>query len=154
MAIAPYASTAERIWYYALRVISGLVLLFLIAPIIVVMPLSFNSESFFSYPMPGFSMKWYDDFFGNDRWQLALQNSLGVACATTLLATSVGTLAALGLSRANFPARSSVMAVLISPMIVPLVITAVGMYFFYTSAWCWRIRRLLRPLSSSWSRRR
>lgn len=133
MAIAPYASTAERIWYYALRIICALVLLFLIAPIIVVMPLSFNSESFFSYPMPGFSLKWYDDFFNNDRWQLALRNSIGVACATTVLATSIGTLAALGLSRANFPAKGSVMAVLISPMVVPVVITAVGMYFFYTT---------------------
>lgn len=129
MAMAPYASPAERIWYVTLRVICGLILLFLIAPIIVVMPLSFNSESFFSFPMPGYSLKWYDDFFNNDRWQLALRNSLIVAFSTTILATSIGTVAALGLSRANFPARSIVMAVLISPMVVPLVITAIGMYF-------------------------
>jgi len=133
MAMAPYASSAERIWYVTLRVICGLVLLFLIAPIIVIMPLSFNSESFFSYPMPGYSLKWYDDFFNNDRWQLALQNSVIVAFSTTVLATTIGTIAALGLSRPNFPARSIVMAVLISPMIVPLVITAIGMYFSYTA---------------------
>jgi putative spermidine/putrescine transport system permease protein len=133
MAMAPYASPAERVWYVTLRMICALVLLFLIAPIIVVMPLSFNSESFFSYPMPGYSLKWYDDFFNNDRWQLALQNSLIVAFSTTILATTIGTVAALGLSRANFPARSVVMAILISPMIVPLVITAIGMYFSYTS---------------------
>jgi putative spermidine/putrescine transport system permease protein len=132
MALAPYASPAERVWYYALRVLVGLVLLFLIAPIIVITPLSFNAEPYFSYPMPGLSWRWYDDFFNNDRWQLALRTSLIVAFATTVLATSIGTLAALGLSRANFPAKSSVMAVLISPMVVPLVIAAVGMYFFYT----------------------
>jgi putative spermidine/putrescine transport system permease protein len=131
MAIAPYASPAERAWYYIHRVICALVLLFLIAPILVIMPLSFNAEPYFTYPMPGLSTRWYDDFFTSDRWQLALQNSVFVACATTILATSLGTLAALGLSKANFPARNLVMGLLISPMIVPVVITAVGMYFFY-----------------------
>jgi putative spermidine/putrescine transport system permease protein len=132
MAMAPYATPAERVWYYAFRGICTLVLLFLIAPILVVMPLSFNAEAFFTYPMPGLSLRWYHDFFTNPLWQLGLKTSVIVAFATTLLATAVGTLAALGLSQANFPARSMVMAVLISPMIVPVVITAVGMYFFYT----------------------
>jgi putative spermidine/putrescine transport system permease protein len=132
MALAPYASPAERVWYYSFRVFCGAVLLFLIAPILVIMPLSFNSEPYFSYPMPGFSLRWYDDFFNNERWQLALRTSVIVAVATTLLATALGTLAALGLSRPNFPARAAVMGLLISPMIVPLIISAVGMYFFYT----------------------
>lgn len=132
MAMAPYATPAERVWYYVFRGICVLVLLFLIAPILVVMPLSFNAEAFFTYPMPGLSLRWYRDFFTSDLWQLGLRTSIIVAFATTLLATAVGTLAALGLSRANFPARSMIMAVLISPMIVPVVITAVGMYFFYT----------------------
>jgi putative spermidine/putrescine transport system permease protein len=132
MALAPYASPAERIWYYSFRVFCGAVLLFLIAPILVIMPLSFNAEPYFSYPMPGFSLRWYDDFFNNERWQLALRTSVVVAVATTMLATALGTLAALGLSRPNFPARTAVMGLLISPMIVPLIISAVGMYFFYT----------------------
>jgi putative spermidine/putrescine transport system permease protein len=131
MAIAPYASPAERAWYYIHRAICALVLLFLIAPILVIMPLSFNAEPYFTYPMPGLSTRWYEDFFTSSRWQLALQNSVFVACSTTVLATSLGTLAALGLSKANFPARNLVMGLLISPMIVPVVITAVGMYFFY-----------------------
>lgn len=132
MAMAPYATASERVWYCAHRVIVALVLLFLIAPILVIMPLSFNSESFFSYPMPGLSMKWYEDFFFNERWQSALRTSVVVAFATTLLATALGTLAALGLSRTYFPRRTAVMSVLISPMIVALAITAIGMYFFYT----------------------
>jgi len=132
MAVAPYTTSAERAWIYAHRLICAAVLLFLIAPILVVMPLSFNAEAYFTYPMPGLSLRWYRDFFTNELWQLGLRTSIIVAFATTLLATSVGTLAALGLSQANFPARSMVMAVLISPMIVPVVITAVGMYFFYT----------------------
>ena len=130
--MAPYATATERAWYYGHRIIVALVLLYLIAPILVIMPLSFNSVKYFSYPMPGLSMRWYEDFFLNDRWQAALRTSLIVAFSTTALATSLGTLAALGLSRANFPARTLVMSLLISPMIVPVVITAVGMYFFYT----------------------
>jgi putative spermidine/putrescine transport system permease protein len=131
MAIAPYASPVERAWYYLHRVICALILLFLIAPILVIMPLSFNAEPYFTYPMPGISTRWYEDFFTSDRWQLALQNSVFVACSTTVLATALGTLAALGLSKANFPLRNLVMGLLISPMIVPVVITAVGMYFAY-----------------------
>ena len=131
MAVPAYASPIERIWYYLHRLICALVLLFLISPILAIMPLSFNSVPFFTYPMPGLSLRWYEDFFLTDRWQGALQNSIFVACSTTVLATFLGTLAALGLSRSNFPFRTAVMSMLISPIVVPVVITAVGMYFFY-----------------------
>lgn len=131
MAVPAYASPLERVWYYLHRLICALVLLFLISPILAIMPLSFNSVPFFTYPMPGFSLRWYQDFFLTDRWQGALYNSIFVACSTTVLATTLGTLAALGLSRANFPYRTAVMSMLISPIVVPVVITAVGMYFFY-----------------------
>jgi putative spermidine/putrescine transport system permease protein len=132
MAVAPYATPGERAWYYTHRVICATVLLFLIAPILVIMPLSFNAEPYFTYPMPGLSLRWYEDFFTNDRWTLALKTSVIVGVSVTILATALGTLAALGLSRANFPARALIMSVLISPMVVPVIISAVGMYFFYT----------------------
>jgi putative spermidine/putrescine transport system permease protein len=131
MAAPVYASPIERVWHYVHRIYCGAVLLFLIAPILAVMPLSFNSVPFFTYPMPGLSLRWYRDFFLTDRWQGALHNSLIVASSTTVLAMILGTLAALGLSRANFPLRTAVMSLLISPIIVPVVITAVGMYFFF-----------------------
>ena len=131
MAVPSYFTRGETVAYYALRVFVGFVLLFLISPIIAVMPLSFNSESFFTYPMPGYSLKWYEDFFFNPRWSDAVKMSFLVALATTVLATALGTLAALGLSRANFPAKATIMAVLISPMIVPVIISAVGMFKFY-----------------------
>jgi putative spermidine/putrescine transport system permease protein len=131
MALPSYASPLERIWYYVHRLFCGLVLLFLVAPILAVMPLSFNSVPFFTYPMPGLSLQWYRDFFLTDRWQGALHNSIFVAVSVTLLSTVLGTLAALGLSRANFPYRTAVMSLLISPIVVPVVISAVGMYFFY-----------------------
>jgi putative spermidine/putrescine transport system permease protein len=109
----------------------GCVLLFLMAPILAIMPLSFNSEPFFTYPMPGFSLQWYREFFTSDVWQLALKNSIIVAVFSTIAASTLGTLAALGLSRGDCPLRSSITAVLISPMIIPVVVSAVGIYYFF-----------------------
>ncbi len=135
MALPPYASPVERAWYYSFRVICALIFFFLIAPIFVIMPLSFNSEPYFTYPMPGYSLRWYDVIFGDSPqsilWQRAIKNSVIIGFSATLLATALGTVAALGLSRANFPFKGVVMAVLISPIVVPIVITAVGMYYFY-----------------------
>ena len=135
MALPPYASPVERAWYYSFRVICALIFFFLIAPIFVIMPLSFNSEPYFTYPMPGYSLRWYDVIFGDSSqsilWQRAIKNSVIIGISATLLATALGTVAALGLSRANFPLKGVVMAVLISPIVVPIVITAVGMFYFY-----------------------
>lgn len=131
MSLPAYATPSEKIAYYGLRIFVGLVLLFLIAPILAIMPLSFNSDMFFSYPMPGFSLRWYEDFFFNPRWQSALWLSAVLAVLTTMLSTTLGTLAALGLARGNLPFRATIMAVLISPMIVPIIISALGMFFFY-----------------------
>jgi putative spermidine/putrescine transport system permease protein len=131
--LPPYASPIERLWRVALLLICAMVLLFLISPIIAIIPLSFNSEPYFTYPMPGLSMKWYEDFFTDPRWLDALKSSLIIAIAATALSMVLGTLAALGLARSSFPYRAWVMAFLISPMIVPVVITAVGMYFFFAN---------------------
>ncbi|WP_027054642.1 ABC transporter permease [Mesorhizobium erdmanii] len=131
MSASAYASPIEKGWYYLHRLICGAVLLFLITPILVVIPLSFNSVPFFTFPMPGLSLRWYEEIFMTERWQGGLRNSIFVGVAVTLLATVLGTIAALGLSRPNFPWRTAVMSVLISPIIVPIVITAVGTYFFY-----------------------
>lgn len=131
MAVSVYATPLERGWYYLHRLICGAILLFLISPIIAVVPLSFNSIPFFSYPMPGLSLRWYEEFFLTDRWRGALHTSTSVAMAVTLLSTTLGTLAALGLSRTNFPWRAAVMGLLIIPIIVPVVITSVAVYFFY-----------------------
>lgn len=133
MAIPSYFTRQEKIGYWALRIFVGLVLLFLIAPIVAIMPLSFSSDTYFSYPLPGFSLKWYEEFFTNERWYGSLRLSLILATCTTILATTLGTLAALGISRGNLPFRATLMAVLISPMIVPVIISALGMFFFYSS---------------------
>ena len=109
----------------------ALVLAFLVLPIFVPVPLSVNSEAFFTYPLKGFSWRWYRDVLGSGAWRDAIWHSIVIAIGVTVLATSLGTLAAIGLSSPRMPARRIVMAVLISPLIVPVIITAVGAYLFY-----------------------
>jgi putative spermidine/putrescine transport system permease protein len=132
-AFPPYITPLGRIWHYAFRIFCGAVLLFLIAPILVIIPLSFNMEPYFTYPIPGYSLRWYQDILNNDQWMLAIKNSILVGFFATIMATSLGTVAALGLSKQDLPFKSTIIGVLISPMIVPLVITGVGMYFFYVN---------------------
>ncbi|MEO1468862.1 MAG: ABC transporter permease, partial [Pseudomonadota bacterium] len=117
----------------------GLIFFFLIAPIIVIIPLSFNASDFFTFTpemlafeAEGDSLKHYDDFFTDENWQAALWNSVTIAPMATLISVSLGTLAAIGLSQSHIPFRGAIMAILISPMIVPLILTATAMYFFYS----------------------
>ena len=157
--LPPYTSTGEYIWHYFYRGICGLIFLFLILPIIVVLPLSFNVEPYFSFTTgmlnfnpEAYSLRWYEDIlrngmsspdepFGwawladtwnNGQWIRAIRNSFFIGICATLLSTALGTLAAIGLSRSEMPYRRLIMSILISPMIVPLIITAAGMFYFYS----------------------
>ena len=139
MALPHHATTGQRLWHYIFRSICTAIFLFLILPILVILPLSFNASDFFTFTKEmlaldpaGYSLKHYQDFFTNSDWQHALANSARIAPMATLMATAFGVLAAIGLSQSCMPARSAVMAILISPMIVPLIISAAGMYFFYS----------------------
>ncbi|HSU44438.1 MAG TPA: ABC transporter permease [Casimicrobiaceae bacterium] len=124
-------TAGERIARVGLAILAALVLAFLVVPIVVIVPLSFSSGSFFYYPLPGFSLRWYSDFFTSSFWLPSVWNSLLVGTSATLLATLLGTLAALGLWRARFPGQGVLLALLISPMVVPVVIVAVGVYFAF-----------------------
>ncbi|MVT78478.1 ABC transporter permease subunit [Bradyrhizobium cajani] len=104
---------------------------FLIAPILAIMPLSFSSGSYLTYPLPGFSLRWYDDFINSPRWMTALKNSMIIGVASTLLSMVLGTLAALGLAQWKSRFKPLVLAFVLSPVVVPGVITAVGLYFFF-----------------------
>lgn len=126
-----YATGPERIGRLGTLAIVAVVLLFLIAPIFVVVPLSLSKEPFFTLPVKAYSWRWYIDFFTNPRWLDALWNSIVVASASTIAATVLGTSCALGVARPEFPFRRAAMAVVLSPMIVPIVIVAVGSYLFY-----------------------
>ncbi len=139
MALPIYAGTGERIWYYTFRVICIFIFLFLIIPILIVIPLSFTATDFFTYTegmlafeKDAYSLRWYDTFLTDERWTRALENSLIISPLAALLSTTLGTIAAVGLSQSNVPFKGVIMGILISPMIVPLIISAAGMYFFYS----------------------
>ena len=138
--LLPYLTPAQVFWHYAFRFICGLIFFFLVAPIIVVMPLSFNAQDFFTFTTEmlqldpeGYSLKHYRDFFTNNEWQRSFKNSIIIAPISTILSVSLGTLAAIGLSQSHVPFKRAIMAILISPMIVPLIISATGMFFFYST---------------------
>ncbi len=140
MAPPNYAGKLERTWYYSYRVICGVIFFFLIMPIVVIVPLSFNAEPYFTFTRQmltldpeGYSLRWYQDFLTSSEWLKGIRNTFIIAIASTFLATSLGTIAALGLSRPYIPYKNALMALLISPMVVPLIISAAGMYFFYSS---------------------
>ena len=153
----PYATSGEVLWFYTFRFICGLIFLFLITPILLVFPLSFNKEPYFSFTQgmlafdpEAYSLRWYKDIlyngmvnpeaiagwwadlWVNSQWIRSIRNSFIIGIFSTLLATSIGTLAAIGLSRSEMPYRRPIMALLISPMVVPLVIIASGLFFFFS----------------------
>ncbi len=137
--LASYLTPGQVLWHYTFRVIAGAIFAFLITPILVVLPLSFNAQDFFTFTPEmlhfdpaGYSLKHYQDFFTNNEWQRSFRNSLIIAPFATVLAVSFGTLAAIGLSQSHVPFKRPIMAILISPMIVPLIISATGMFFFYS----------------------
>lgn len=131
MALPPYATFGQRIWHYSFRVIAVLLFVFLLFPLLTIIPLSFNGGDFMHYPLQGFSLQWYEDFFSSEMWWRAMKNSLIVGFFSTILATLLGTLAAVGINRADFPGKQILLGLLISPMMIPLVITALSLYLFY-----------------------
>jgi len=110
---------------------AALVLLYLVFPILVVIPLSFSAGTYLSFPPPGFSLRWYANFFGRTDWLDAASLSLWVGAAVMLLATALGAPAALALVRSDFRGKNFVTGFIISPLIAPVIIVAIGIYFFY-----------------------
>jgi putative spermidine/putrescine transport system permease protein len=140
MSMPAYYTTKDKIWHYTFRVICFAIFFFLLAPILIMIPLSFNAQPFFTFTREmltlnpeGYSLRWYRDFIGSESWMRSIRNSFSIGIAATILSTTLGTLAALGLSRSEMPAKGLIMGILISPMIVPLIISAAGMFFFFSS---------------------
>jgi putative spermidine/putrescine transport system permease protein len=139
MALPTHTPLNYRIWHYTYLFFCGLVFFFLIAPLFVILPLSFNAEQYihFSAKMlaldpEGFSLRWYEDMIYGTKnpWGLATKNSLIIAFFATIGSTILGTVAALGLSSRHMPYKAAFMALLISPMIVPLIISGTAIFFF------------------------
>jgi putative spermidine/putrescine transport system permease protein len=134
-----YFTIWQKLGLTGVKLTAWLVLLFLILPILVIIPLSFNAEPYFTFTEgmlsldpDAYSLKWYREIWHEDKWLLAIQNSFYIGFMATIIATVLGTAAAIGLSNSRMPFQRMIMALLLSPMIVPLIITAAGMFFFYT----------------------
>ncbi|HEX7073115.1 MAG TPA: ABC transporter permease [Hyphomicrobiaceae bacterium] len=121
----------EQVAKVVLVVSAALVCFFLIAPILAIMPLSVNDSEFLTYPLRGFTTRWYEAVFSSDKWRIAVVNSFLIGLPAAFIATVLGTLAAIGLSMADFRGKAAVMTLLLSPLVVPIVIVAVGLYFFF-----------------------
>ena len=143
MALPKYTEPHYRIWHYVYLIICGAVFFFLIAPLFVIFPLSFNAEEFLvfsdgmkSLDPDAFSLRWYKDMIYGTKnpWGLATKNSFIIATFATIGSVILGTVAALGLSSRHMPYKGLIMAVLISPMIVPLIISGVAIFFFMAKA--------------------
>ena len=139
MSLTNYTSWNYRVWHYTYLTICALVFFFLIAPLFIILPLSFNAEQYihFSKGMialdpDAFSLRWYEDMIYGTKnpWGLAAKNSIIIAFFATIGSTILGTVAALGLSSRHMPYKAAFMALLISPMIVPLIISGTAIFFF------------------------
>ena len=149
MALPVYATPLQRLWHYIYLAICTLVLFFLVMPLIAVIPISFSSSPFLQFTSQmlafepeAYSLRWYKMLIGDcsdpgittvctDRWVRGAQNSLFIGIIATFLATTLGIMASLGLSRSHMPFRKAIMAIMISPLVVPLIITASGLFFFF-----------------------
>ena len=115
-------------WTIARAVVCALVVIYLIAPMIIVLIISFSSAPFLTFPPPGFSLQWFRKLFGHAAWQDALLTSLQIMLPTGIIATVLGTAAAVGIARGRFPGASIVSSLLMAPVVVPVIITAAAMF--------------------------
>lgn len=113
-----------------LYVITALILLFLILPVLIIMPMSFSSSRYIEFPPPGFSTRWYESFFNSTAWTTALKNSLVIGIMTTILALVLGILIAEGLNKSNFKGKSIITELFMMPMLVPGIIVGISLFRF------------------------
>ena len=130
-AVSPYRSRGQRLARGLLVAFSILVFGFLVLPTLAVIPLSLNPSAFLVFPDGELSLRWYRSLAESPAWMRALRNSLAVAVATTLLATPLGTLAAIGLARMRSRAKPFIAGMIAAPMVVPVVVVAIAFYFLF-----------------------
>lgn len=121
----------EKITGAALAVFAVLVAVFLMAPILAILPLGFSDGEFLVYPVRGWSMRWFEAFFASEKWSVAIRNSFVIGAVSASIATVLGTMAAVGLARTDFFGKKVITGLVLSPLVVPIVIYAVGLYFFF-----------------------
>ena len=121
-----------RLLKIVLYAICGMVLFFLVAPVFIVIPMSFSSATYLEFPPKSLSLQWYQDYFGGHKWLSATYLSFIVGILTMLLSSFLGTLAAFGLVRGRFIGKSIFYSLILSPMIIPVIVVAIALYFFYS----------------------
>jgi putative spermidine/putrescine transport system permease protein len=126
-----HISHKQRLWLYT---VTTLILLFLVLPTLIVIPMSFSSAISLAFPPPGWSMRWYESFFGQEKWLISAWVSLRAAVGTMVVATVVGTAAAYSLHVGSFTLRGTIYSTLIAPLAIPSILLAIGMFFVYASA--------------------
>jgi putative spermidine/putrescine transport system permease protein len=123
------AARLTRIFLYVAVTVTGV---FLIAPTLIIVPMSFSDSYNLQFPPEGFSTRWYGNFFHTTTWTDGAIASLKIAVLSSLLATLIGTLTAVGLIRGRYPGKGIATAILLSPLVVPVVVVAVGMELLYS----------------------
>ncbi|WP_426955628.1 ABC transporter permease subunit [Muricoccus radiodurans] len=110
---------------------AALILLFLLVPTLIVVPMGFTDSTFLSFPPPGFSLRWFDTYFESPLWLGATVRSFAVALGTALLATLLGSFAALALARGGSRWGSVLFGLFLAPMIVPRIVVALGLFYLF-----------------------
>ncbi|MBR0750681.1 ABC transporter permease [Bradyrhizobium jicamae] len=123
--------TTSRPTRIAFVVFCTLVLLYLILPILIIAPMSFSSARFLTFPPPSLSLRWYQEYVGNAAWMQATRVTLTVAFLTVAIATPLGVAAAYAISQSSWRIMRVIHMTLLLPLVVPIIITAVGIFFVY-----------------------
>lgn len=113
-----------------LTIVTILIILFLVLPVLIIIPMSFSSSQYLEFPPPGFSTQWYENFFNSRQWTEALTNSIVIAIATTVFALILGVIAAYGLSKSKFKLKGAITELFMMPMLVPAIIIGIAIFRF------------------------
>lgn len=131
-------TTGTKVAWYAYKTFCILIFAFLILPILAVVPLSFSALPFFAYTPEmlrlepsAFSTQWYKQVLFGTEWRAAFFNTMEIGLWSTVMATAIGTLAALGLERSTFRGREVLSAIFLLPIFAPTIVLATGLYFLY-----------------------
>ena len=118
----------QRLWLY---VFAGITMLLLVTPTLIVIPMSFSESQYLEFPPEKWSTRWYGHYFASDEWMRATRTSFTAAILTMLVATPIGVLAAYGLHASKLPYIRAAFVLLITPMMVPVVLVAIGAFYAY-----------------------
>ncbi|MCX7711408.1 MAG: ABC transporter permease [Clostridia bacterium] len=112
------------------RILTIFIIIFLILPVFIVIPISFSSAQYLTFPPPGFSLQWYESFFSDSEWVEAAIKSIQVGLLTTILSLVLGIMTSIGLVKGNFPGKQLLQNIFLMPLVVPTIIIAIAVYSF------------------------